>query len=136
MDDHTCRIAVVDDEPKITKLLKLTLEENFTCVVDVFNDPIIALECFRQVPFHAISLDHRMPKLTGMDLVKLLRASKGPNQKTSILLLTGYLDDAECAHLDLLDQVMFLEKPIDEPRYLRWMKFFIRAVQPSGPAVR
>lgn len=125
MDAHPCRIALVDDEPKITKLLKLTLEENFDCSIEVFNDSIIALERFRQVPFRAISIDHRMPKLAGMDLVKILRTSQGPNQKTRILLLTGYRDDAECAHLDLLDQVVFLEKPIDETRYLRWMKFFL-----------
>ena len=66
-----------------------------------------------------------MPKLSGMDLVKLLRTSDGPNQKTRILLLTGYRDDAECAHVDLLDEVIFVEKPIDDTRYLRWMKFLL-----------
>lgn len=132
MDNQTCRIALVDDEPKILKLLKLILEDNFTCAVEVFTDPIIALERIRQVPFHALSLDHRMPKLTGMDLVKLIRTSKGPNQKSRILLLTGYRDDAECAHLELLDQVVFLEKPIDEARYLRWMKFLLVPERAAG----
>jgi CheY-like chemotaxis protein len=125
MDQPTCRIALVDDEAKILKLLRLILEENFSCTVEAFTDPVIALERLRQVPFAAISLDHRMPKLTGMDLVKLIRTSKGPNQQTRILLLTGYREEAECAQLDLLDQVIFLEKPIDEPRYLRWMKFVL-----------
>jgi CheY-like chemotaxis protein len=125
LQDMNYRIALVDDEPKITKLLKLVLEENLACTVEVFNDPTQALERLRQVPFDAISLDHRMPKLSGMDLVKLLRTSFGPNQKTRILLLTGYREDAECAHLDLLDEVIFLEKPIDDAHYLRWMKFVL-----------
>lgn len=125
MQDMKYRIALVDDEPKITKLLKLVLEEDLDCTVHVFNDPTQALERLRQVQFDAISLDHRMPKLSGMDLVKLLRTSYGPNQRTRILLLSGYREDAECAHLDLLDEVIFLEKPIDDTRYLRWMKFVL-----------
>jgi len=125
LQDVTYRIALVDDEPKIAKLLKLVLEENLACTVEVFNDPTQALERLRQVQFDAISLDHRMPKLSGMDLVKLLRTSEGPNKRTRILLLTGYREDAECAQLDLLDEVLFLEKPIDDTRYLRWMKFVL-----------
>jgi CheY-like chemotaxis protein len=125
LEDRDYRIALVDDEPKITKLLKLVVEEKFACTVEVFNDPTKALARLREVQFDAISLDHRMPKLSGMDLVKLLRISLGPNQKTRILLLTGYREEAECANLDLLDEVIFLEKPIDETRYLRWMKFVL-----------
>ena len=125
MQDRNYRIAIVDDEPKITKLLKLVLEENLTCAVEVFNEPTQALQRLRQVEFDAISLDHRMPKLSGMDLVKLLRTSNGPNQKTRILLLTGHREEAESAHVDLLDEVIFLEKPIDDTRYLRWMKFML-----------
>jgi CheY-like chemotaxis protein len=125
LEDKDYRIALVDDEPKITKLLKLMVEDNFTCAVEVFNDPTTALARLREVQFDVISLDHRMPKLSGMDLVKLLRTSLGPNQKTRILLLTGYREEAECANLDLLDEVIFLEKPIDEAHYLRWMKFVL-----------
>lgn len=134
MEDRNYRVALVDDEPKITKLLKLMVEENFTCTVEVFNDPTKALARLREVQFDAISLDHRMPKLSGMDLVKLLRTSLGPNQKTRILLLTGYREEAECAHLDLLDEVIFLEKPIDETHYLRWMKFLLLNKEASKSA--
>jgi CheY-like chemotaxis protein len=134
LEDRNYRIALVDDEPKITKLLKLVVEENFTCTVEVFNDPTKALARLREVQFDAISLDHRMPNLSGMDLVKLLRTSLGPNQKTRILLLTGYREEAECAHLDLLDEVIFLEKPIDEAHYLRWMKFVLLKKEASESA--
>lgn len=125
MEQKKFQIIVVDDEPKITKLQKLILEESLNCEVETFNSSSEALKRLQQKSFDAISLDHRMPELTGMDLVKLLRMSPGPNKATRIILLTGYREEAECVHTDLLDEVIFLDKPIDDKRYLRWIKVLL-----------
>ncbi|MBL7670614.1 MAG: response regulator [Bdellovibrionaceae bacterium] len=127
MNDTKFVIAVVDDEPKMTKLLKLVLEDNFNCEVEVFNDPTDALSRLKTKKFDAISLDHRMPKLTGMDLVKLLRTSSGPNVETRILLLTGYREEAECSNIDLLKDVLFLDKPVSDERYILWMRTLLKS---------
>ena len=121
------RIAVIDDEQKLTKLLKMILEDSIDCKVEVFNDSLEALERLKEVPFDAISMDYRMPNLMGMDIVKFLRSHPGPNNLTKILLLTGFRDQAECADLELLDQVYFQEKPVDESRFLRWINFMLKA---------
>lgn len=125
MSTKKFKIIVIDDEPKITKLLKLILLENFDCEIETHNEPAVALERLREQHFDAISLDHRMPTLTGMDIVKLLKTSQGPNNKTKILLLTGFRDEAECAANELLNDVIFLEKPIDGNRYVTWMKVLL-----------
>jgi CheY-like chemotaxis protein len=125
------QIAVVDDEPKITKLLKLLLEENFNCAVEVFNDPIQALRRLQEKKFDAISLDHNMPQLFGMDLVKMLRESHEVNFRTRIILLTGYRETAECSQPNLLDEVYFLDKPISDERYLRWISMILLSESPS-----
>lgn len=121
------QIAVVDDEPRITKLLKILLEEAFDCEVEVFNNSMEAYERIQEKYFNLISLDHRMLKLTGMDLVKLVRTSNGPNKKSKMLLLTAFRDEAECSHLDLLDDVIILEKPIENERYIRWANVMLKS---------
>ena len=44
------RILIVDDEPDLTMLFKIGLEDN-GFEVDVFNDPRTALSAFRERPF-------------------------------------------------------------------------------------
>ena len=128
-------LAVVDDEQKITKLLKLLLNENFNCEVDVFNDSIEALRAMQEKKYDAISLDHNMPGLLGMDLVNMLRDPKELNFKTRIILLTGYREDAECLRPSLLNEVYFLDKPISDERYLRWMSMILLSETTSEPEI-
>lgn len=127
VENKPYRIAVVDDEPKITRLLKLVLEENLNCQVETFNDPTTALKRLETQQFDAISLDHRMPVLTGMDLVKMLRTTPGPNRASKILLLTGFRDEAECVDVSLLENLIFLEKPVQDIRYVRWIKVLLES---------
>lgn len=131
MTNKLFTIAVVDDEPKITKLLMLLLTEHFNCEVDVFNDSIEALRALQAKKYDAISLDHNMPGLLGMDMVNMLREPKEINFKTRIILLTGYREDAECLHPSLLNEVYFLDKPISDERYLRWMSMILLSESPK-----
>jgi CheY-like chemotaxis protein len=119
------QIATVDDEPEILEILNDIIQESFDCEIESFSDPIIALDRFQEKKFDAISIDHRMPVLKGMDIVKLLRSSEGPNSKTRILLVTANIEEAECSYPALLDEVIFIEKPIKQPRFLRWMDFIL-----------
>ena len=128
----TFQIAVLDDEPSITKLLSLVLKENFDCEVEQFNDPLRAQERFGEKKFDVITTDHRMPGLTGVGLVKAIRASQGPNKSTNILMLTGYREmaasDAIEAGLTLekLENVVILEKPLKEESLVTWVKILLK----------
>jgi CheY-like chemotaxis protein len=126
MNTEKSQIIVIDDEVQITRLLKLILLDNLNCEVEIFSKPSEALQRMMEKKFDAISIDHRMPELTGMDIVEALRITDGPNKQTRILLLTGYREEAECLHLDLLDEVIFLEKPVEDNRYVRWMKVLLK----------
>ena len=62
------RIFVVDDEPDLTILFKLGLEDN-GFEVDAFNDPLIALNAFKERPSYELALiDIRMPEMNGFQL--------------------------------------------------------------------
>jgi CheY-like chemotaxis protein len=125
MENDKKQIMVVDDEPQITKLLRLILLENFDCEVETYNDPREAFKRMQEKNFDAITLDHRMPKFTGMEIVKALRCTDGLNQNTRIMLISGFREEAESLHFDLLEEVIFLEKPVEEIKFVRWMKVLL-----------
>jgi DNA-binding response OmpR family regulator len=66
------RIALVDDEPDITNVLKKSLERHgFT--VDTFNDPQAALVSFQPMYYDLMIIDIRMPRINGFDLYRQLK---------------------------------------------------------------
>lgn len=116
------QIMVVDDEPQMTKLLRMILIENIECEVEVFNDSVAALERLRQKKFDLVSLDFRMPKMTGIELVTAVRMNEGPNRHTPILLFTGFRQEAETLGKELIEDLLFLEKPVENSRYIAQAK--------------
>ncbi|MGH9991431.1 MAG: response regulator transcription factor [Nitrososphaera sp.] len=70
------RIAVVDDEPDITNVVKKGLEQN-GFAVDAFIDPEKALSSFKPNYYDLMIIDIRMPKLNGFDLYRELRKKDG-----------------------------------------------------------
>lgn len=119
------QVIIIDDEAIMTKLLKLVLTDDLSCEVEVFNDPKAAYERLLVKNFDVISLDHRMPKLLGGDLLKAIRDKKGLNSETPVLLFTGFKEEAELS-AQHLENVIFLEKPIDNSSYLRQIKFALQ----------
>ena len=66
------RIAVVDDEPDITNVLKKGLERNgFT--VDTFNDPQAALASIPPRYYDLVIIDIQMPRMNGFNLYRHLK---------------------------------------------------------------
>ena len=66
------KILFVDDEPDMTAMLKMALEyAGFS--VDVFNDPLLALENFKPNLYDLVILDVLMPKMDGLELYDQLK---------------------------------------------------------------
>lgn len=66
------RIAVVDDEPDITNVLKKGLER-YGFIVDAFNDPQAALANFQPMYYDIMIIDIRMPRINGFDLYRQVK---------------------------------------------------------------
>jgi DNA-binding response OmpR family regulator len=66
------RIAVVDDEPDITIILKKALEHH-DFAVDTFNDPQAALANFKPSYYDLMIIDIRMPRINGFDLYREMK---------------------------------------------------------------
>lgn len=80
------KIAIVDDEPDITTVLKKGLEQ-YGFVVEAFNDPEVALSNFKPDYYDLMIIDIRMPKIDGFELYRELRKR---DSKVKVCFLTAF----------------------------------------------
>jgi len=86
------KILVIDDEVSILEVVKLGLEED-GFKVDVFSDPIEALNRFSESNYDAVLSDINMPEMSGLEV---LRRCKKIKSESVVILITAYssLDSA------------------------------------------
>jgi CheY-like chemotaxis protein len=106
------RILIVDDEPAITRSLKLNLEAMAGYVVRAENDPARALETARSFRPHLIVLDVLMPGLDGCDIAAHLHAD--PHlRSTPIAFLTALAHNEDTGgHAIVAGSTVYLAKPV------------------------
>ena len=112
MNKEKKRILVVDDEPSITRLLKLNLEQTGDYEVATENISIVALAAAEKFQPDLILLDVIMPGLDGGNLASQLQAS--PKLKgVPIVFLTAAVTREEVrARHGLVGGLPFLAKPV------------------------
>lgn len=103
------RLLIVDDEQDIRDLLSDQLKELKVEIVTA-KDGQEAWELIHSQTFNAILCDVTMPRMTGVELLKKLKAE---GSKIPFVVLTGYANNtaAEVLALGAFD---FLQKPWDE----------------------
>src|SRR3989338_10727799 len=79
-------VLVVDDEPKICQLLEQLLIAR-GCTVRMAHDGLEGLQLFRERPSDVVITDIRMPRLTG---VELLRELKHLDPLLDVVVITAY----------------------------------------------
>lgn len=114
------KILIVEDEPAMQLGLKDNLEfEGYA--VDVADDGELGLQLIRKNSYHLILLDIMLPKLSGLDVCRQVRAEK---IDTPIILLTAKGEE--------IDKVLGLELGADDyvtkPFSLRELLARIKAI--------
>lgn len=104
------RIAVVDDEPDITTVLKKGLEHH-GFAVDVFNDPQAALASFRPGNYDLMIIDIRMPKINGFDLYRELKKRDGSVKVCFLTAFEIYYEEFR-KMFPSVDVRAFIRKPV------------------------
>ncbi|MCK9174417.1 MAG: response regulator [Desulforhopalus sp.] len=118
-------VLLLDDEPIVGKRLKPAIEK-IGCVVEVFEDPIKAVERMDQKSFDILVTDIRME---GMDGLQVLDHVQKNSPRTKVIMITGY------AKMDLAREAMgqgvfdFIAKPF-RPDDLR--KIILKAAKALG----
>jgi len=121
------RIMIVDDEQDVTFLFKLILEgmdrdPAISCKVDSYNDPLVALENYREGLYDLIIIDIVMPKMDGFKLYKELR-KKDKNVKVCFLTAGEmYYEEYRKHVLPEVSMDKFIRKPISNDELVRTIR--------------
>ena len=105
-------LLVVDDEERILSALRRVLRKEGYEIVTV-ETPEAALRLLGERPFDAVLSDHKMPGMSGM---QLLARARELQPKVVLLLITGWTEEIP---RDLLTQVgvrALITKPWDDAR--------------------
>ena len=111
----TNRILIADDEPYVTRVLKLVLLKEGYEVICV-NNGKQALDSYRETRPDIIVTDVKMPHMTGRELVETIRGSEGDTD-TPIVVMTSTLESENRNWVSGVGGVSFVGKPVS-PREL------------------
>lgn len=94
VDSSGQTVLVVDDEVNIRELCSLYLEREGFSVITA-NDGEAALLVTRELEPDLIVLDLMLPKMSGYEVTRELRADRGPIRDVPILMLTARSEDVD-----------------------------------------
>lgn len=116
-------IHLVDDDAAVRQALGLLIETVGLRVAE-WAHPQAFLDAFDRESIGAIVLDVRMPGLSGLTVIDLLR-EQGVDQP--VILLTGHGTVDLCRRAFKAGAAEFLEKPVDDERLLEAVHDAVRA---------
>ena len=105
------RILTVEDETAVTRLLALVLcgpHCNVTSAAD--GEEALAKIAASAQPYDIVITDHRMPRVTGLELVRQLRVQRFGGK---IVVISAFLDEENTRAYQALGVDLMLDKPFD-----------------------
>ena len=115
------RVLIVDNEPDITFVFKMGLEDK-GFIVDAFEDPVLALSNFKSNYYDIILLDIGMPQMNGFELYENI-INIDNNAKVCFLtasealhanLIEKYLNTIEPAHPCLIAKPIEMDDLVEK----------------------
>ena len=105
------QILVVEDEKAVGHMIAMVLGGPTSKVARAANgwEALIKIGATAR-PFDVVITDHRMPRMTGLQLVRRLRTQ---NFGGKILVLSAYLSDENIRAYEELSVDMMMTKPFD-----------------------
>ncbi|MDQ6865460.1 MAG: response regulator [Thermoproteota archaeon] len=112
------RLLLVDDEPDLTAIFSIGLEDN-GLKVKTFNDPQFALSEFKEGAYDLVLLDYKMPNMNGFELYKEIRKI---DEKVRVCFLTAsemYHESLRVPPQTLNHVKCFIPKPISIDDFIK-----------------
>ncbi len=79
-------LVIIDDEPIVGRRLKQVFSK-LGYHVEIFTNPLDALEYMEENPFDIVVTDFKMEEMDGMEV---LRKAKELNPNARVIIITGY----------------------------------------------
>lgn len=109
----TTRILIVDDEPAITRMVKLNLERTGNYLVHTENHGKLAITAAREFKPDLIILDVMMPDLSGDEISEQLKEDANLS-KIKVIFMTAIVTHAETNAMGhVIGGQIFLAKPVN-----------------------
>jgi CheY-like chemotaxis protein len=126
-------VLLVDDEPFLTSLLRMNLEDAGAYEVREVNNPLQALDTIREFRPDIILLDVLMPDLDGADIIFRLKNDQ-QLKNIPVVFHTATVRRAELdAHGGLISGYPFLPKPASVAKVIECIEHHL-AKAPQRPA--
>jgi len=105
------RVLVVDDDFHIRELIAVSLS-GVNYKVDTAKDGAEAWEVLNDVNYDLLITDHKMPRVTGFELIRKLRSA---NMTLAVILMSGTMPTEEIERHSGLRIEAMLAKPFNIP---------------------
>jgi len=129
MLQQKANILVVDDDPRLLRLVRVNLERA-GFFVNTASSGAAALDQLEAVPPDAVVLDVTMPGIDGFTLTQRIReASKVP-----IIMLTAMGEQAQKVHGLEIGADDYMTKPFDPDELVARVRALLRRTQTAAPA--
>jgi CheY-like chemotaxis protein len=124
-------IMIIDDNAPIRALVRSILRAVGVRKIRDASDARDALEQLEFQPADLLLLDHAMPGMTGLDMVRILRADPDhPAARARIVMMTGYGDRKHVAAARDAGVDEFLVKPLSTRTLLQRIESALRHRRP------
>lgn len=133
LTNHMVKVLVIDDDVTFGLMLKKLLEKHGYKVTGVFS-PVEARKIIDNNEFDVVFTDLRMPDISGMDIIKLIK-SKAPD--TQIIMMTGYADISTAIESIKKGAYSYIPKPVNPAEVLNIVKEALKQAEEkkSSPEV-
>ncbi|WP_159519034.1 sigma-54-dependent transcriptional regulator [Sunxiuqinia indica] len=118
-------ILIIDDDVTFCFMLQTLLEKNKYRVTTVFS-PIEAKRIIQEKEFDIVMTDLRMPDMSGMDLIRLIKNQAPASQ---IIMMTGYADIATAIESIKKGAFNYIPKPLNPDEVLNVIKEALQAAK-------
>ena len=88
--DNAPHVLIVEDDPDMTKMLKMLLERKFSATVEIAEDYASARKKLSSGTYDIITVDYQLPNGDGLELLKEIKAIENP---PPVIMVTGHGDE-------------------------------------------
>jgi len=130
------KILVVDDDPQIRRLIKVTLQSKFNFEILEAENGLAALQKIEiEKPF-LVMLDIMMPELNGIELIEKLKANE-ETKDVPIIICSAVNDRSKVIELFNKGVADYIVKPINpiilSNKITQYIKIYLDKIIKKGP---
>jgi len=131
------KILVVDDDPQIRRLIKVTLQSKFDFEILEAENGLTALQKIETERPFLVMLDIMMPELNGIELIEKLKANED-TKDVPIIICSAVNDRGKVIELFNKGIADYIVKPINpiilSNKITQYIKIYLDKIIKKGPA--